>query len=129
MRGIGGIGGIGAARTERRRRGRAWLGVLGVTALIFVAGGPVALAVPVLAWLAWRPPRSPGRPPPGAWLPWIAFAGLAASGLLSAVRPFGEGLFGPFGWPAQACALVALAAALTPAAARPAAATAGEEDG
>jgi hypothetical protein len=39
---------------------------------------------------------------------------LVASGLLSAVRPFGEGLFGPFGWPAQACALVALAAALMP---------------
>ena len=124
-----GMRGIGATRNERRRRGRAWLGVLGVTALAFVAGGPVAFAVPVLAWLAWRPPRPPGRPPPGAWLPWVAFAGLLASGLLSAVRPFGEGLFGPFGWPAQACALVALAAALTPAAARPTAATAGEEDG
>ena len=44
---------------------------------------------------------------------------MVASGLLSAVRPFGEGLFGPFGWPAQACALVALAAALMPAAAVP----------
>jgi hypothetical protein len=44
----------------------------------------------------------------------LAFAGLAAAGLLSAVRPFGEGLLGPFGWPAQACALVALAAALMP---------------
>ena len=106
-----------------------WLGVLGVAALIFVAGGPVALAVPVLAWLAWRPPRSPGRTAPGTWLPWVAFAGLAASGLLSAVRPFGEGLFGPFGWPAQACALVALAAALIPAAVPPPAAVAGEEDG
>ena len=124
-----GMRGIGATRTERRRRSRAWLGVLGVTALIFVAGGPVALAVPVLAWLAWRPPRSPGRTAPGTWLPWVALAGLAASGLLSAVRPFGDGLFGPFGWPAQACALVALAAALIPAAARPAAAVAGKEDG
>jgi len=36
------------------------------------------------------------------------------------VRPFGDGLFGPFGWPAQACALVALAAALMPAVAVPA---------
>ena len=40
---------------------------------------------------------------------------MVAAGLLSAVRPFGDGLFGPFGWPAQACALVALAAALMPA--------------
>ncbi len=108
---------------------RAWPIMAAVAALIFVAGGPVALAVPVLAWLAWRPPRAPGRMAPGTWLPWVAFAGLAASGLLSAVRPFGEGLFGPFGWPAQACALVALAAALIPAAVPPPAAVAGEEDG
>jgi hypothetical protein len=78
-----------------------------VTALIFVAGGPVALAVPVLAYLA------PGRR--RALLPWVAFAGLVISGLLSAARPFGAGLLGPFGGPAQACALIALAAALTPA--------------
>jgi hypothetical protein len=48
-------------------------------------------------------------------LPLVAFAGMVASGLLSAVRPFGAGPLGPFGGPAQACALVALAAALTPA--------------
>jgi arabinofuranan 3-O-arabinosyltransferase len=95
-------------------RGHAWLGVLGVTALIFVAGGPVALAVPVLAYLAGRP-RSPGKTDPRTWLPWIAFGGLVASGVLSAAQPFGAGLLGPFGAPAQACALVALAAALTPA--------------
>ena len=126
-----------------RRRG--WPGLLAVGALIFVAGGPVALAVPLLAWLAWLPPRRRRRAP-AEWLPMVALAGLILSGLLSAVRPFGEGLFGPFGWPAQACALVALAAALMPAvgvpawrrpdapdAAAPAAAagepTAGEEDG
>jgi arabinofuranan 3-O-arabinosyltransferase len=95
---------------------RAWLGVLAVTALIFVAGGPVALAVPLLAGLAWLLPRPAARD----WVPWVGFGAMAASGLLSAVRPFGEGLFGPFGWPAQACALVALAAALTPVAAVPA---------
>ena len=111
--------------TGRARRGRdpgshltgpqgpAWLGVLGVTALIFVAGGPVALAVPVLAYLAGRP-RPPGKTDSGTWLPWVAFGGLVASGLLSAAQPFGAGLLGPFGAPAQACALVALAAALTP---------------
>jgi len=52
-------------------------------------------------------------------LPWLAFAGMVASGLLSAARPSGAGLLGPFGGPAQACALVALAAALTPAVAVP----------
>jgi arabinofuranan 3-O-arabinosyltransferase len=104
-----------------RRAGQqsAWLGVLGVTALIFVAGGPVALAVPVLACLAWLPPRSPGRTTRRMWLPWIALAGMVASGLLSAAQPFGRGLLGPFGGPAQACALVALAAALIPAVAVP----------
>jgi arabinofuranan 3-O-arabinosyltransferase len=99
---------------------RAWLGVLGVTALIFVVGGPAALAVPVLAYLAWRLSRASGRTSPGTWLPWVAFAGMAASGLLSAVRPFGSSLFGSFSGPAQACALIALAAALTPAVTLPA---------
>jgi arabinofuranan 3-O-arabinosyltransferase len=86
---------------ERRGRRRAWIGVVGVTALILVAGGVVALVVPVLAWLAGR-----------VRLPVLAFGAMVASGLLAAVRPFGTGLLGPFGWPAQACALVALAAAL-----------------
>jgi len=42
----------------------------------------------------------------------LAFGAMVGSGLLAAIRPFGTGLLGPFGWPAQACALVALAAAL-----------------
>ncbi len=109
--------------------------MLAVTALIFLAGGPVALAVPALAWLAWllqrsRTPSAPRdhstSPPHGrstsalrdgfaaAPLPVLAAAGLIVSGLLSAAQPFGDGLLGPFGWPAQACALIALAAALTP---------------
>jgi hypothetical protein len=96
--------------------------VLAVTGLIFVAGGPVALAVPLLACLAWLTSRAnraaTGQNPP-ALGPLLAAAGLLASGLLSAVRPLGGGLLGPFGWPAQACALVALAAALTPVVALP----------
>jgi arabinofuranan 3-O-arabinosyltransferase len=88
----------------------AWAGLVAVTALVFVAGGAAALAVPLLAWLAWRRPRPGGHD----WIPWVAFGGMAASGLLSAVRPFGGGWLGSFGWSAQACALVALAAALVP---------------
>jgi arabinofuranan 3-O-arabinosyltransferase len=104
---------------------RAWLGVLGVTVLVVVAGGAMAVAVPVLAWLSWRAASRP-------WLSWVAFGGMIASGALSAAQPFGTGLLGPFGGPAQACALVALAAALTPAvnfpAWRRAATTEGEAD-
>lgn len=108
--------GDGEAGGARRREGQqsAWLSVLGVTALIFVVGGPAALAVPVLAYLAWRLSRAPGRPGPGTWLPWVAFAAMVVSGLLSAGRPFGSSLFGSFGGPAQACALIALAAVLMP---------------
>jgi hypothetical protein len=68
-----------------------------------------------VAGLAWRLPGRRGRAiDPAARLPLVALIGLVVSGLLAAVRPFGEGLFGPFGWPAQACALIALAAALMP---------------
>jgi hypothetical protein len=103
-----GRGGAPPARTGPR-----WLSVLAVTAVIFVAGGPVALAVPLLAVpLLGVPllavPLLAGR----VRLPVLAFGAMVASGLLAAVRPFGTGLLGPFGWPAQACALVALAAAL-----------------
>jgi hypothetical protein len=79
----------------------------------------VALVVPVLAYLAWRLSRAPGRVSPGTWLPWVAFAAMVVSGLLSASRSFGSGLLGSFGGPAQACALIALAAALIPAVAAP----------
>jgi hypothetical protein len=111
--------------------------MLAVAALIFVAGGPVALVVPLLAYLAGRPPRSSGpviARDPAKRMPLLALAAMLASGLLCAVRPFGEGLLGPFGWPAQACALMALAAALTPAVAvparlRPAAGEAPAEEG
>ena len=95
------------------RSWRAWLGLLGVTALLFVVGGPVALAVPVLAGLGWL---AAGRRPSLPVLAVLAFAGMAVSGLLAAAQPTGAGLLGTFGGPAQACALIALAAVLIPAA-------------
>jgi arabinofuranan 3-O-arabinosyltransferase len=85
-----------------------WLSVLGVTTLIFVTGGPVVLAVVVLAGVAYWRPR---------WLPAMALAAMTASGLLAALGSLPEGsrALGPFSAPAQATALVALAAALLPA--------------
>jgi arabinofuranan 3-O-arabinosyltransferase len=89
-----------------------WLGVLAVTALMVVAGGLAALAVPVLAGLAYWRPR---------WLPLLALASMVASGLVTvtaASQPEGTSLLGAFSGPAQACALIALAAALIPAVVR-----------
>jgi arabinofuranan 3-O-arabinosyltransferase len=90
-----------------------WLGILAVTALMVVAGGLAALAVPVLACLAYWRPR---------WLPPLALAGMIASGLVTATarsQPQGTHLLGTFSGPAQVCALIALAAALIPAVWRP----------
>jgi arabinofuranan 3-O-arabinosyltransferase len=126
-------------RTEASGKVERGLAASGIVMLLFVVGGPLALAVPLFACVAWLPSRLPAGAaarrllPP---LPLIALAGLAASGLLSAASPSGDGLLGPFGWPAQACALIALAAALLPAALsarrgpaeRDTPATAGEED-
>jgi hypothetical protein len=81
--------------------------VLAVCALIVLAGGPVALAVPVLAVIGVRWPRL---------LPGIAAAAMLGAGTLAATAAhptaMGSGAFGPA---AQACGLVALAAALVPA--------------
>jgi arabinofuranan 3-O-arabinosyltransferase len=77
-----------------------------VTALIVVAGGFAAVAVPVLAIIGRKRP---------AWLPRIAAAAMLAAGMVSAIASqrtvLGSGVFGG---PAQACALIALAAALMP---------------
>jgi arabinofuranan 3-O-arabinosyltransferase len=77
-----------------------------VAAVLVVAGGPVAVAVPILAIIDnWRP----------NWRPWIAFAAMLAAGVTAAVarNPAALGS-GPFSGTAQVFALLALAAALLP---------------
>ena len=86
----------------------SWLlAVAALAALLTAVGGPVALAVPALLAVACAAP---------GWYPGLAFAGMLAAGVLSAAssQPAAPGN-GAFGAPAQACALVALAVALTPA--------------
>jgi arabinofuranan 3-O-arabinosyltransferase len=85
---------------------RRWTGPVAVFLLILVIGGPVALAVPVLAVVAALRPR---------WLPVISLVAMTAAGVIAASAGgpalVGSGAFGPT---AQACALLALAAALYP---------------
>jgi hypothetical protein len=60
----------------------------------------------VLALGWWRP----------RWVPWLAFTAMCVAGAL-ALTSLGHGAgvdAGAFGWPAQAAALIALVAALTP---------------
>jgi len=84
----------------------AWFGLAALTVMIAVVGGPLALVVPVLAIAGsrWR-----------GWYPWIAGGGMIAAGVLTAMaaHPAQHGT-GAFGGAAQACALIALAAALIP---------------
>jgi hypothetical protein len=88
------------------RRIRRWVGPVAVGLLILLVGGPVVLAVPLIAIVAALRPR---------WLPVISLAAMIVAGLIaaSAGAP-GAADSGAFGPGAQACALVALAAALYP---------------
>jgi arabinofuranan 3-O-arabinosyltransferase len=94
-----------------------WTGPAALLLLIVVIGGPVALAVPVLAVVAALRPR---------WLPVISLVAMIASGVIAASgsgpASVGSGALGPW---AQGCALVALAAALYPRRSAPAAARIG----
>jgi arabinofuranan 3-O-arabinosyltransferase len=79
-----------------------------LAAVLVVAGGPVAVAVPVLAMIDSRLPK---------WRPRIALGAMLAAGVTAAAagNPTALGS-GPFSGTAQAFALLALAAALLPAA-------------
>ena len=85
-----------------------WLAAAAAAVVLALAGGPLVAAVPAVLLLGWWRPR---------WVPWLAFAAMCAAGAL-AITSLGHGPqagAGAFGWPAQAAALIALAAALTPA--------------
>ncbi len=77
-----------------------------LTVVVWLAGGLAAAAVPVLACLGWWRPR---------WLPPTAFGAMLTAGVVAAssssLTVVGDGAFGGL---AQACALVALTAALMP---------------
>ncbi len=84
-----------------------WLAVAAAAVVLALVGGPLVAAVPVVLVLGWWRPR---------WVPWLAFAAMCVAGAL-AMTSLGHGPqagAGAFGWPAQAAALIALAAALTP---------------
>ncbi len=101
-------------RTATRYGGRGaqfagaggWLVLLALSALFFVIGGPVALAVPAIAVLSRWPRHSRTI---------LAFAAMLAAGLVAAAtaKPATLG-YGAFSGLAQAGALIALACALTP---------------
>ena len=92
-----------------------WLAAAGAALVLALTGGLVAIAVPAVVLLGWWRRQ---------WVPWLAFAAMCVAGVLviaglsHGAQP-GSGPLGPFGWPAQAAALIALAAALVPPVPRP----------
>ena len=91
---------------------RYWLAAAGAALVLALAGGPVAIAVLAVIALDW-------------WrrdlVPWLAFGAMCVAGIL-VIAGLSHGVqsgFGAFGWPAQAAALIALAAALVPPVPRP----------
>ena len=80
--------------------------------MLALAGGIVAIAIPAVILLGWWRRQ---------WVPWLAFAAMCGAGAL-VIAGLSHGAqpgSGAFGWPAQAAALIALTAALTPPVPRP----------
>jgi arabinofuranan 3-O-arabinosyltransferase len=89
-----------------------WLAAAGAALVLALVGGPIAIAVPAVIALGWWRRDA---------LPWLAFGAMCLAGILVITgRSHGvQSGFGAFGWPAQAAALIALAAALVPSVPRP----------
>jgi arabinofuranan 3-O-arabinosyltransferase len=93
-------------RLSSSRLVRVIVMLLPVAAVIALAGGPLVLVVPVLAVLAALRP---------GWLPAVALTAMLAAGVFAATATNPTALgSGTFSAPAQACALIALTAALLP---------------
>jgi hypothetical protein len=91
---------------------RYWVAAAAAALVLALVGGPVAIAVPAVMLLGWWRRH---------WVPWLAFTAMCVAGVLiiTALSHGAQPGFGPFGWPAQAAALIALAAALVPPVPRP----------
>jgi arabinofuranan 3-O-arabinosyltransferase len=103
----GSSGGPAAGAGSARLAGY-WVAAAGAALALALVGGPVALAVTAVILLGWWRRQ---------WVPWLAFTAMCVAGAF-VIAGLGHGVqpgFGPFGWPAQAAALIAVAAALTPA--------------
>ncbi|HTX84518.1 MAG TPA: alpha-(1-_3)-arabinofuranosyltransferase family protein [Streptosporangiaceae bacterium] len=95
-----------ADRLSRSQSATQWLIFVPIAAVIFAVGGPIVIAVPVLALAAWWRTRM---------LPAIAVAAMLMAGVIAATATTPTTLgSGPFSAPAQVCALIALTAALMP---------------
>jgi arabinofuranan 3-O-arabinosyltransferase len=93
-------------RATRARPGRQWLILLPLAAVIFLVGGPIVIAVPVLALAGRWSART---------LSAVAIAAMLTAGLIAATATSPTTLGdGSFSAAAQAAALIALAAALMP---------------
>lgn len=98
--------GPGRPVAHREPSARAyWITVVAATICLALVGGWLAFVVPVILLVGWAMPR---------WVPWLAFLAMCVAGAFT-IAELSHGPqsgFGAFGWPAQAAAVVAVAAAL-----------------
>jgi len=101
------VSGAGSARVAGY-----WLAAAAAALVLALVGGLIALAVPAVILLGWWRRQ---------WVPWLAFIAMCVAGavVIAGLNHGAQPGFGAFSWPAQAAALIALAAALVPPVPRP----------